>query len=266
MRRRSSWRCWPASRRCSGVEAAEPSAAARPGRIACPRSSLSTRPDSLERRRRRSRAGRGHQIGRRDSRGDGGLGSSTSSVTGPPSWPLRLERAGRARRTSKSRTAAAMETFSDSARPAMGMVTAPSMLAASASGKPGASLPRTRARGASQIDLGCSRSPRGPRRPGRRSPAARQGHRGRSAGSPPATTGRWRTEPAEARTVFGLKGSTVPAQQTTASAPAASALLITAPALPGSRTSTQTTTKRGAGQVVEAGLPGAGRRPAAAGG
>ncbi len=53
----------------------------------------------------------------------------------------------------------------------------------------------------------------------------------------------WRTEPADARTVFGLKGSTDPSQHTTAPAPAPWATRITAPAFPGSRTSTHTTTK-----------------------
>src|SRR5664279_2437421 len=40
--------------------------------------------------------------------------------------------------------------------------------------------------------------------------------------------------------LFGLVGSTVPSQHTTASTPAASAVRIIVPALPGSRTSTQT--------------------------
>ena len=52
----------------------------------------------------------------------------------------------------------------------------------------------------------------------------------------------WNSDPAEARTVFGLVGSTVPWQQTTASTPAASAVRIMVPTLPGSRTSMQTTT------------------------
>ena len=60
--------------------------------------------------------------------------------------------------------------------------------------------------------------------------------------APPATTGTWKSDPADARTVFGLVGSTVPSQQTTASTPAASAVRIIVPALPGSRTSTHTTT------------------------
>ena len=62
------------------------------------------------------------------------------------------------------------------------------------------------------------------------------------AGSPPTTTGMWKMDPAEARTVFGLVGSTVPSQHTTASTPEASAVRIMVPAFPGSRTSTQTTT------------------------
>src|SRR5688572_27860347 len=62
-----------------------------------------------------------------------------------------------------------------------------------------------------------------------------------STASPPATTGTWNNVPADARTGFGLYTSTEPPQQTTPSAPAASALRRTVPALPGSRTSTQTT-------------------------
>ena len=96
-------------------------------------------------------------------------------------------------------------------------------------------------------------------------PAAPSGSR-TSPASPPTTTGTCRTEPADARTVLGLKGSTVPSQHTTASAPAASATRITAPALPGSRTSTHTTTKVAPGQVVEAWPRACAPRPAPAGG
>src|ERR1700734_3824180 len=63
-----------------------------------------------------------------------------------------------------------------------------------------------------------------------------------AAAAPPATTGTLNRDPAVARTVFGLVGSTVPSQHTTASTPAASAVRITVPRLPGSLTSTQTTT------------------------
>ncbi len=63
-----------------------------------------------------------------------------------------------------------------------------------------------------------------------------------ASGAPPATTGTWKSEPAEARTVFGLVGSTVPSQHTTAPTPEASAVRIIVPALPGSRTSTHTMT------------------------
>ncbi len=61
--------------------------------------------------------------------------------------------------------------------------------------------------------------------------------------SPPDTTGRWKTDPAEARTVLGLVGSTDPSQWITAPIPAASAVRIMVPALPGSRTSTRTITE-----------------------
>ena len=59
---------------------------------------------------------------------------------------------------------------------------------------------------------------------------------------PPSMTGTWNNDPAVDRTVLGLVGSTVPSQQITASTPAASAVRITVPRLPGSRTSTHTTT------------------------
>ena len=61
-------------------------------------------------------------------------------------------------------------------------------------------------------------------------------------GGPPATTGTWNSDPAEDRTVFGLVGSTVPSQHTTAPTPEASAVRIIVPAFPGSRTSTHTMT------------------------
>ncbi len=60
----------------------------------------------------------------------------------------------------------------------------------------------------------------------------------------PTTRGTRKTAPALARTTFGLNGSTVPAQQITPVTPVAPAMRRAAPRLPGSRTSTQTTTRR----------------------
>ena len=62
-----------------------------------------------------------------------------------------------------------------------------------------------------------------------------------ASGAPPATTGTWNNDPADDRTVFGLVGSTLPSQHTTAPTPVASAVRIIVPTLPGSRTSTHTT-------------------------
>ena len=55
--------------------------------------------------------------------------------------------------------------------------------------------------------------------------------------SSPRTIGRWKIDPADERTVFGLYGSTELAVNTTPLAPAASAERSTVPAFPGSRTS-----------------------------
>ena len=48
-------------------------------------------------------------------------------------------------------------------------------------------------------------------------------------------TGRWKTEPALARTTFGLVTSAVPATVSTARAPMASAVRMMVPTFPGSR-------------------------------
>ena len=130
----------------------------------------------------------------------------------------RLERR---RAASKHSTAAAVDTLRDSAPPPMGMVTVASRRDASCVGQPTGLVPEHQGEGRRHIDLAVGR------------PASR--HRGqapqavtlervedRLRPSPATTTGMWRTEPADARTVFGLKGSTVPSLHTTASAPAAS--------------------------------------------
>ena len=136
-----------------------------------------------------------------------------------------------------------MATLSDSAGPAIGMRRVPSRWARAR--RPGRE-PRCRAPGRS-VRSGRrrrSRSRPGPRCPSVASPSG-PAPRARRTGSPAATTGRWKIIPAEARTVFGLKRSTDPAQHTTPPAPAAPALRMMVPRLPGSRTSTQTTTRSG---------------------
>src|SRR5262245_45615404 len=66
------------------------------------------------------------------------------------------------------------------------------------------------------------------------------------------TTGRWKIDPAHARTVFGLYTSTDAAPNTTAAAPAASADRTIVPAFPGSRTSWSTATHPVAGTASSA--------------
>jgi len=65
-----------------------------------------------------------------------------------------------------------------------------------------------------------------------------------SAKETPVTTGRWKSEPAVARTTLGLVTSTLPWQATTAAAPAASAIRMRVPALPGSETRGNRTASR----------------------
>ena len=67
-----------------------------------------------------------------------------------------------------------------------------------------------------------------------------------SSSRAPATTGRWNRLPAEARTHLPLYGSTDASANTTACAPAASAVRSTVPALPGSRTLASSATRAGA--------------------
>jgi hypothetical protein len=63
-----------------------------------------------------------------------------------------------------------------------------------------------------------------------------------SGSRPPATTGRWNRLPADARTHLPLYRSTDASAKMTASAPAASAVRSTVPALPGSLTLASTAT------------------------
>ena len=68
------------------------------------------------------------------------------------------------------------------------------------------------------------------------------------------TTGTRNSAPADDRTTFGLKGSTLPGVNTTRSAPAASADRSTVPRFPGSLTRSSTTTKSAAASR-SAGVP-----------
>ena len=221
----------PGPSACRAARSAARRARQRGDRVE-PARAARTRPRDRRRRRRPSTAGRGPARHRASS------------------MACRLERR---RATSKHRTAAAVDTLRDSAPPAMGMVTRPSRRSLERGGQPARLVAEHQGQRRAQVDARCRAVP--PRRPpppggagrGRR---ARRGPRRRS---PATTTGTWSTEPAEARTVFGLKGSTVPSQHTTPSAPAASATRMTAPALPGSRTSTHTTTNVAPGQLVEGG-------------
>src|SRR5581483_8022652 len=136
-----------------------------------------------------------------------------------------------------------MPRLSDSDRPGIGMVTAPSTPARTSAGRPWASLPNTSA-------TGRHRSTRSGRSPPWATAAMRIRPRSpstpsTSCGSQPSTTGTWKSAPADARTVFGLVTSTEPWQKTTPWAPAASALRISVPPLPGSRTSIPTTSRAG---------------------
>ena len=156
-------------------------------------------------------------------------------------------------------------TLSDSARPPIGMVTRSSRAGDQPSSSPPASLPKHQRHPPAPVEgdvVGAA--PHHCADGGE--PVTAAGPPPRPRRHPPATTGTWKSEPAEARTVFGLVGSTVPSQQTTASTPAASAVRIIVPALPGSRTSTQTitmepppTSSSGAGRYADHGQDRLGR-------
>ena len=124
------------------------------------------------------------------------------------------------RSASKQRTAAATLTLSDSApadhgdrhRARRGRLRAPPR------SRPGGLVAEHQGHRAAPVERRSSRSRR-------RTSVPTVGHAQRpdrsppTAASPPTTTGTWNSEPAEARTVLGLVGSTVPSQHTTASAP-----------------------------------------------
>ena len=75
-----------------------------------------------------------------------------------------------------------------------------------------------------------------------------------------STTGTWNSAPADARTTFGLYGSTLPGVSTTRSAPAASAERRIVPRLPGSRDAVEHHDERCSGEQVR--RPGRGRASA----
>src|SRR5437764_930121 len=159
--------------------------------------------------------------------------------------------------------AAAIPRLSDSERPGIGIVTRLSTPARTSAGRPWASLPNTSASGG-------LRSTRSGRSPPRAAAAMRLRPRSPSTpstswGSQPSTTGTWKSAPAEARTVFGLVTSTEPRQKITPWAPAASALRIRVPPLPGSRTSTPTTRSLGSAPwpAATSARPGGRRRATA---
>src|SRR5580704_6030009 len=136
----------------------------------------------------------------------------------------------------------------------MGTATASSASATRSGGSPHASLPNIHAVGSSSRARTSGSSRPRPARPSAatiRNPAARIA----AIASPslaPATTGRWNRLPAEARTHFPLYGSTDASANTTACAPAASAVRSTVPAFPGSRTLASSTASRGTGETASA--------------
>ena len=177
--------------------------------------------------------------------GSGRAPSSRISSTGF----TRCDRRWRA--ASKHRTVPAMATLSDSADgPLNGIVTSASSWPASSGGRPCASLPRTSATGAGQVDL-VGRGPAGRRssrctvaRPARSAPST-------STGSSPSTIASPKIAPADERTTFGPCGSTELPQHTTPAAPDASALRISVPTFPGSCDRHEHEHETVAGQLVE---------------
>src|SRR5580692_1839088 len=129
----------------------------------------------------------------------------------------------------------------------MGTATAWSARATRSAGSPHASLPNSQAVGRPSAPSDSSSSSSRPALPSAARicrPAPRSAAAACRSGDP-ATTGRWNRLPAEARTHLLLYGSTEASEKTTPSAPAASAVRSTVPALPGSRTLASSTTSRG---------------------
>src|SRR5437764_769158 len=135
------------------------------------------------------------------------------------------------------------------------MRTCASAAATTGSGRPCASLPNSHATGPASTawtpELSRSSAPLSRVVASKRTPAPRRVVAAARV-SAPRTTGRWNRLPAVARTHFGLSGSTDSPARTTASAPTASAVRITVPALPGSATSTSTASSRGAAATTSA--------------
>src|SRR5579872_238735 len=129
----------------------------------------------------------------------------------------------------------------------MGTAIASSASASRSVGRPQASLPNSHAVGRRSPSAASSSSSSRlapPSAARTRRPASRSA-RAASPSGEPTTTGRWNRLPADARTHLPLYGSTDASENTTASAPAASAVRSTVPALPGSRTLASRTTSRG---------------------
>ena len=92
-------------------------------------------------------------------------------------------------------------------------------------------------------------------------PASRTTERA-SASDAPVAIRRWKSDPVVERTTFGLYGSTEAPVRITESAPAASAARMIVPALPGSCTSSSTTTSRAPGGTASRSRTGACRATA----
>ena len=144
---------------------------------------------------------------------------------------------------SNRHTVAAAARFSDSARPRIGTRTVASASDATSFGSPHASLPNTNVTGS---DRSCSYRSASPSASMARMRIPRDRRTSiASSVRRPRTTGRWNSEPADARTVLALYTSTDDDENTTAFAPTASADRSTVPAFPGSRTSCRSATQAG---------------------
>ena len=144
------------------------------------------------------------------------------------------------RNASKQTTAQATPTLSDSARPAMGMTSAPSSAPHRRRVEPGGLVAEEEGRGHGPVETGIVLAVAHDRRPacGSRRPTARWPAR---PGRPARRGGRGRaSRPRRARS-WGCRGRRSRRRRRPPSTPEASAARSTVPALPGSRTSTRTT-------------------------
>src|SRR5690606_8805768 len=164
-----------------------------------------------------------------------------SGPVAAPRWSRPALR--RRRAASKSTTAPATAAFSDSTSPSIGRVTEPSQRATTGSGSPCASAPTSTATAPSSSAAPSGGSPPCPTVASTGTPLRPQPS-STSSSSTDSTTGTRNTEPAVARTVFGLRTSTDPVVSTTPAQPVASATRTSVPALPGSWSETSTGTGR----------------------